>query len=310
MNVSIKVLLRGAIWTLGGFGAGQIIRLATNIILARILAPQLFGLMLIVSTVRFGIELMSDIGIGQNIIYSPHANEPEFYNTAWSLQLFRSVGLFLLIVAVSSPLAHFYNSPILVYLLPVTGIMTLLGGLTSVSPQILQKRLQFGRLNLFQLIITIISSVLYIMVVYFHPTIWGMVLGNILGSAATAIGSYFILPEIKQRFLIAKRFFNEIIHFREMDYSFLRRLLLVNEYRPVVLCQGCPSRAPRDLRHRTLHIRALEPDGRTSGKWGGLSFRGFAFEHATPTVARRGRANSWKVLVAGGLRLLSFRRRG
>ena len=213
MNVSIKVLLRGAIWTLGGFGAGQIIRLATNIILARILAPQLFGLMLIVSTVRFGIELMSDIGIGQNIIYSPHANEPEFYNTAWSLQLFRSVGLFLLIVAVSSPLAHFYNSPILVYLLPVTGIMTLLGGLTSVSPQILQKRLQFGRLNLFQLIITIISSVLYIMVVYFHPTIWGMVLGNILGSAATAIGSYFILPEIKQRFLIAKRFFNEIIHF-------------------------------------------------------------------------------------------------
>ncbi len=213
MNVSIRVLLRGAVWTIGAFGAGQIIRLGTNIILARLLAPQLFGLMLIVSTVRFGIELMSDIGIGQNIIYSPNANEPDFYNTAWSLQLIRSVGLFLLIVAVSSPLAHFYDSPILVYLLPVTGIMTLLGGLTSVGPQIVQKRLQFSRLNLFQLTITIVSSVLYILVVYIRPTIWGMVLGNILGSASTAIGSYFILPEIKQRFYIARRFFNEIIHF-------------------------------------------------------------------------------------------------
>jgi O-antigen/teichoic acid export membrane protein len=213
MNVSIRVLLRGAIWTLGGFGAGQIIRLGTNIILARILAPQLFGLMLIVSTVRFGIELMSDIGIGQNIIYSPNAYEPDFYNTAWSLQLIRSVGLFLLILVVASPLAQFYDSPILSSLLPVTGIMTLLGGLTSVSPQILQKRLQFGKLNAFQLLITIISSALYILVVYISPTIWAMVFGNILGSAATAIGSYFLLPEIKQRFRITKRFVNEIIQF-------------------------------------------------------------------------------------------------
>ena len=213
MNVSIMVLLRGAIWTVGGFGAGQIVRLGTNIILARLLAPQLFGLMLIVQTVRIGIELMSDIGISQNIIYSPNAYEPDFYNTAWSLQLIRSMGLWLLILVAAWPLAQFYDTPNLSVLLPITGVMTLLGGLTSVSPQILQKKLQFAKINVFQLTVAILSSIVYLVSVYLRPTIWGMVIGNILGTAINTIGSYFIMPEIKQKFHISKRFVGEIIHF-------------------------------------------------------------------------------------------------
>ena len=103
--------------------------------------------MLIVQTVRIGkFELMSDIGISQNIIYSPNAYEPDFYNTAWSLQLIRSMGLWLLILVAAWPLAQFYDTPNLSVLLPITGVMTLLGGLTSVSPQILQKKLQFAKI--------------------------------------------------------------------------------------------------------------------------------------------------------------------
>ena len=80
---------RGALWTVGGFGAGQVIRFVSNIILTRLLVPQLFGLMAIVNTVRMGIELISDLGIGQNMIYSPNASDPEYYNTAWTLQIIR-----------------------------------------------------------------------------------------------------------------------------------------------------------------------------------------------------------------------------
>lgn len=82
MKVSVGILLRGAFWTVGGFGAGLVLRFVSNIFLTRLLAPQLFGLMLIVNTLRVGIELISDLGIAQNIIYSPNANEPDYYNTA------------------------------------------------------------------------------------------------------------------------------------------------------------------------------------------------------------------------------------
>ena len=82
MTVSINRLLRNAVWTVGSFGLSQGLRLVMNIILARLLAPELFGIMVIVNSLRTGIELLSDVGIGQNVIYHKDGNDPEFYNTA------------------------------------------------------------------------------------------------------------------------------------------------------------------------------------------------------------------------------------
>src|SRR5271155_3349020 len=194
MKVSVGILLRGAFWTVGGFGAGLVLRFVSNIFMTRLLAPQLFGLMVIVNSVRVGIELISDLGIAQNIIYSPHANEPDYYNTAWTLQFIRSVLLWLVIVAASVPLARFYDLPILVYLLPVTGIGTIAYGLTSLSPVLLQKRLLFAKLN-----------------AYLNRTIWALIFGGLLSSAVTAGASYFLLPEIKHRFLLNKKYAYEIV---------------------------------------------------------------------------------------------------
>ena len=56
MTISSGFLLKGAVWTIGAYGLGQVLRLATNIFLARLLAPELFGIMLIVDSLRLGIE--------------------------------------------------------------------------------------------------------------------------------------------------------------------------------------------------------------------------------------------------------------
>jgi O-antigen/teichoic acid export membrane protein len=213
MKLSVGVLLRGAVWTISGFGAGQVVRLITNILLTRLLAPQLFGLMVIVNTIRMGIELVSDLGIGQNIIYSQNAHKPDFYNTAWTLQFFRSLLLWALIIMATLPLAQFYNLPVLKLLLPITGVITILGGITSISPQLLQKNLQFAKLNSFQFIVDACSSAIHIALACLSPTIWALVFGGVLGSAVTMIGSYFLLPEIKLRFQIDKGSFREIVDF-------------------------------------------------------------------------------------------------
>ena len=54
-------------WVVVPFGTQQIVRLVTQIVLARMLAPEMFGLMLLVNTLRTGAELLSDIGIGQSL---------------------------------------------------------------------------------------------------------------------------------------------------------------------------------------------------------------------------------------------------
>ena len=213
MKMSVDVLLRGAWWTVAGFGAGQVIRFASSVILTRMLAPELFGLMTVINTIRVGLELVSDFGVGQNLIYSQNADNPEFYNTAWTLQIGRSLIIFLLILASAVPFARFYNIPTLVYLLPTTGIGTLFLGLTSLAPFFLQKRLQFGKINAFQLFYSAVLSAVLVLFCYLSPTIWALVIGGVVAAVINAVASYFLLPEIKHRLFIDRRFISEILHF-------------------------------------------------------------------------------------------------
>jgi O-antigen/teichoic acid export membrane protein len=218
MKISIRFLLKGTVWTLGAYGCAQVLRLVTNIALARLLTPELFGIMLIVNSLGMGIELMSDIGIGQNIIYQKNANDPEFYNTAWTLQAIRGVVLWLVALAFTVPVAQFYQSPILAIIMPFTTFGIVLSGFTSISRPLLQKRLQITKLNIFETIVSLFSSAVYVLLAYLSPTIWALVFGGLFGPAVTMIGSYCLLSDVKQRFNLSRRFAWEIVYFGKWIY--------------------------------------------------------------------------------------------
>ncbi len=94
---------------------------------------------------------MSDVGIGQNIVYHKDANDPDFYNTAWTLQAVRSVGIWFLASVMAVPFAHFYHTPILVFAIPVAAFGSVLSGFSSISLFLLQKRLQVAKISAFDL---------------------------------------------------------------------------------------------------------------------------------------------------------------
>jgi O-antigen/teichoic acid export membrane protein len=213
MTISTRSLLNGTVWTIGAYGISTILRTGTNIVLARLLAPEIFGTMLIVYTLRMGIEFISDVGINQNIIYNKNADDPEFYNTAWTLQLIRSVVLWLVFVAAAAPMAHFYESPILAVVVPVTSFSIVFTGLTSISKSLLQKRMQIAKLNVFDIIMAFVGSAATIVFAYFSPTVWALAFGGVFGSAVSMIGSYFLLTGVKQRIHLSKQYSLQILNF-------------------------------------------------------------------------------------------------
>ncbi|MEM9567949.1 MAG: oligosaccharide flippase family protein, partial [Cyanobacteria bacterium P01_E01_bin.34] len=105
-NFSLKsTAVRGVLWTVAAFGSQQVLRFASNLILTRLLIPEFFGLMALVNSLRLGLELFSDVGIGQNIIQSPRGEDPLFLNTAWSIQIIRGILLWLACWAIAQPIA-------------------------------------------------------------------------------------------------------------------------------------------------------------------------------------------------------------
>lgn len=213
MTISTNYFLKGSLWTIGAFGLGQAIRIVSSVILARLLAPELFGIMVIVGSLRTGIELLTDVGILQSIVYHRNANDPDFYNTAWTLGVIRSVVLWLIAVLVTVPIARFYHSSILLFVVPLTTFSTVLVGFTSVSCLLLRKRLLIGRLNIFDTVVSLVSSIVTVLLAYISPTIWALVFGSLFWSAATMIGSYFLLPDVKQKLYVRKRYAWEILDY-------------------------------------------------------------------------------------------------
>ena len=219
VNISIGKLVNGALWTAGTFGTGQALRVVTNIVLTRLLAPDLFGLMVIITTIRVGIELMSDLGIAQNIIYSSNANEPKFYNTAWTLQIIRSIILSIIFVIAAVPVARIYGVPILGSIFPISALGMLIGGFNSVVPSLLQKRLEFAKLSLFFLVSSLIGSIVQIWLAYVNPTIWALVYGGVIGSAVLMIGSFFLTPRLEHKLYIDRGYALEIAGFGKWIFA-------------------------------------------------------------------------------------------
>jgi O-antigen/teichoic acid export membrane protein len=195
------------------YGGVQVMRMVTNIVLARLLAPELFGIMLIINSLRTGVDLFTDVGIGQNIIVSKHANEPDFYNTAFTIQAMRGVGLCILGCALAYPLSQIYDLPILAGALPIASIWFLLGGLESTARFVVQRRMQIGRQSIFEITTQTISAAAHILLAWMWPSVWALVCGGLVTSIAMLVGSYWLDPSIRHRFTLNKAFAWEILHF-------------------------------------------------------------------------------------------------
>ena len=101
--------------------------------LARLFSPEIFGLMTLLTTVLVGLNLFSHLGLGDSVIQSPRGDEPVFLSTAWTLQVLRGGGLWVITVLLAWPVAHFYHEPRMVALFPVLGFGCVIAGFASPS---------------------------------------------------------------------------------------------------------------------------------------------------------------------------------
>ncbi len=208
-----KLAIRGAIWTIIGFGGIQILRFGNNLALTRMLKPEDFGLMALVTTLRVGLELFSDVGIAQNIVNSKRGDEPAFLNTAWTIQIIRGVVIWLVCLLISFPTAKFYNDQRLVWLIPIAVLYSVLDGFSSTSQHTLHRRMQLRRLCMYDLILQACFFSTLIILVWFYPNIWSLAIGTVIGGVYKLVSSFWLIPKYTNRFAWEPEAVQEILNF-------------------------------------------------------------------------------------------------
>ncbi len=215
MAFSSKQIVRGALWTIGTYGASVGLRFGSNVILSRLVVPEVFGVMLIIGTLRNGIELLSDVGIGQNIVQNPKGDQRDFIDVAWTIQMLRGVLLFSLLFVLAAPLGQLYQLPGAA--IQLSAVSLALVGASSVSIYLLQRRLRFAQSSLFDLGIDAIGAVLVVALAWISPTFWSLIVANIL-TIAIRTGASYLLPDARNWFAWQRDHAREIIHFGKWIY--------------------------------------------------------------------------------------------
>ena len=209
-----RLALEASLFTLFGFGFSQLIRLANNLILTRLLVPEYFGIISIANVFIVGINLFSDIGLSPSVVRSDKADDEKFINTVWTIQVIRGVILTFLSVAIAVPIARFYNEPKLVGIIIFIGSFSLLEGFNSIKLVLYQKEMRQGVLSVISLASQVISTLVGIGIAYYYRTIWALVFTAFTASVLELLTSHFILKgNIKPRFILEKRYIHDIMHF-------------------------------------------------------------------------------------------------
>ncbi|WP_422402874.1 oligosaccharide flippase family protein [Pseudomonas sp. GZD-209] len=224
-SVSLRKRALGAgAWNLVSLIASQVMRLGGNLIMARLLLPEMFGVMVIATTVSVLLHLLSDVGLRQNIIQSHRGDDPLFLNTAWSVQIVRGFVLFALtlLLALAAwfaqlgnlwPADSTYAAPELPLVLAVTGISAVIYGFQSTNIDVAVRTFQQKRVVLVELASQIVGLVVMLVIGYFTRSIWSLVIAGLAGALTGTVLGHLVFQGPKNRLEWDRSALNELVVF-------------------------------------------------------------------------------------------------
>lgn len=209
-------------------GAGQVVsyavRLGSSLLMTRILAPDAFGLMAIVAVICVILALLSDVGIRPSILKSARGDDPDFLNTAWTVQVFRG-GLMaagtLVIAAVLYTTGTLgwlqagttFADPRLPALLAVTAVSPLILGWQSTKLIQLERHFNMKAASLVPLAAQVVTVFVMVGIAFVTRSIWSIVVGGLCGNLAQVLLTHYSLPGERNRFRWEPEALHELVRF-------------------------------------------------------------------------------------------------
>lgn len=217
-------VISGAAWSIGSYATSNVIRLISNLILTRLLAPDAFALVTIVASLQVMMNMISDLGIRTSIIKSERATDPAFLKTAFTLQIIRNAGIGTVltvcagIIALPSVRAMFpegsvYTDPRLVHFLLLSALTMVLHGWISLKVPLLERDLQVRPVMMQDLgvqVATVAATVGFAMA---GTGAYALILGTLAGGALRVLASHLLLPGPAVGIGLDRSAFSEIFHF-------------------------------------------------------------------------------------------------
>lgn len=203
-----KVLNAGG-WSVVQIFTTQLFRLASNLIMTRLLLPDAFGLMAMVSTLLIAINLFSDVGIQRSIIREPDGDTPHFLRVAWTINILRGLIIAAVIALAAvllwllapdfAPEGTVYADPRLPGLILLSALQPILQAMNSTNRDLTSRRLENRRFVTVGILAQMFSISCMIGFAQISPTVWALMVGMLMSGAFLLVSSHLVFPGPRMR---------------------------------------------------------------------------------------------------------------
>lgn len=237
-----KKVINNLIWRFSERILAQLVTFIVSIVLARLIAPEEYGAIAMVTVFITFANVFVTGGFGNALIQKKDADNVDFssvfyFNIAFSTLLY-------CILYVSAPsIARFYNIDILSPVIRVMGLRVIVGGINSVQHAYVSRNMLFKRFFISTLFGTIMSGIAGIWMAYSGLGIWALVGQYLINTITDTIVLWFTVrwrPQLVFSWKKMKEMFSygwKLLCSSLLDtgYSQMKNLIIAKIYTPTDL---------------------------------------------------------------------------
>lgn len=181
-----QIVASNLIWRFLERCGAQGVALIVQIILARLLAPEVYGTIALVTVFTSIMQVFVDSGMATALIQKKDADNLDF-STVFYFNVFTCVVLYIIMFASAPLIASFYNDASLVPVIRVLSLTLVISGVKNVQQAYVSRTMQFKRFFFATLGGTLGAVVLGIVMAYCGFGIWALVSQQIFNSTVDTL---------------------------------------------------------------------------------------------------------------------------
>ncbi|QGX46837.1 oligosaccharide flippase family protein [Streptococcus equinus] len=174
MKNSKKSVIKGLFWTLSERFMSQIVSVIVTIILTRLLAPEDYGVVSVVTVIITILNVFMTSGFSASLIQQEDVEQID-YSTVLYFSIFLGGMLYIGVFVFSPILATFYSLPQLELVLKILALKIPLSALNSVQQAYVSRNMLFKKFFISTVTATVVSGVIGVAMAYSNFGVWSLV---------------------------------------------------------------------------------------------------------------------------------------
>jgi PST family polysaccharide transporter len=176
----------GVVWNYISFASGKFLTFISTIILARLLAPEQFGVVALALLVIQYLDAIGDLGVSAALVYQ-RDNLERAKNVAFIVSVLAGIVLGAVAYLGAPLFANFYNEPALIPMLQVLAVSVVINAFGQTHMTLLTKELNFKLKLLPDLSRSLAKGVASIALALLGWGAWSLIWGQVLGIVVVTV---------------------------------------------------------------------------------------------------------------------------